>query len=248
MRLSVIIVPAIGSSALDKVLAGYALQAWRDFEVVVAGPAGGPASELVAGRTRGYPVPLRHVASPDDGEDVLYCRAIAAAQGDCLLFTRDDCIPRPDLVAAHARLATPGRFLRGGSCRLGPGLSRQLRRNDIVLGRCFQPDWLQAQEPMGASSRRRLEAGPVAARLFDALRSPGVRFDPRNTSAWKDDLAAGEGGPAARLQARGVRGRNVEHTAVCLQLARAVRDTPLVEPHPGPQYDPGVGLARTRYG
>lgn len=247
MKVSVIIVSAAGTSALDKVLAGYALQTWRDFEVVVAAPADAPASGLVAGRTRGFPVPLRHAAANEE-DGTLASRAIDAARGDYLLFTRDDCIPRPDLVAVHARMATPGRFLCGDSWGLGPSLSRRLTRNDIVLGRCFRPAWLRAQEPASASIQRQLEAGPVAARLFDVLWSSGVRFDPRNASAWKGDLLAGQGGPAQRLQARGVRGRSLRHKAVCLQLAQGIGDCPAAETDRAIRGSADDGLAWTRYG
>lgn len=248
MKLSVIIVSATDPSALDKVLTGYALQTWRDFEVIVSTPVHAPASGLVAGRTRAYPVPLRQLPGHDDVEGDVAGRAIDAARGDYLLFTKGDCVPRPDLVAAHARLATPGRFLSGGSCRLEPGLSRRINRNDIVLGRCFEPGWLHAHGPLSPSSRRKLEAASGAGWWLDVFSPAPVRFDPRNASAWKDDLAGGHGGPARRLHARGVRGRNVRGKAMCLQLAHGLLDGAANAVPTAPQPARDAGLASSRYG
>src|SRR5690554_2015163 len=122
LKLSVIIDSRGAGRWLGQVLTGYALQTWRDFEVIVVSGPDAPAPELVAERRRGFPVTLRRVPAGGGPEGPLG-GAISDASGDCLLFTRSDCIPRPDLVAAHAALATRGRFLRGGSCQLGPGLS-----------------------------------------------------------------------------------------------------------------------------
>lgn len=88
MKISDTIVSAAGTTFLDKALAGYALQARRDFEVVVGAPAGTPARVLVAACTRGAAVPLRQGAAGDDGEGALASRVICAALGDSLLFTR----------------------------------------------------------------------------------------------------------------------------------------------------------------
>lgn len=231
MKLSVIITSRHPESWLDKALTGFALQTWRDFEVIVVDEdPSRDTAELIAGRQHGYPVPLRHVWQPGSGQRQrgMVDQAIALAGYEYLLFTDGDCIPRRDFVAAHAALAERGRFLRGGCCRLGTGLSRQISRNDIVRGRCFELEWLQAHEPLSASSRRKLGPGPAAARLLDRVR-PAVDFDGRNGSAWKQDLlAAGGGDPAVaahpgaalgrRLDARGIRGKRIRYSAVCLQL------------------------------
>lgn len=232
MKLSVIITTQHPESWLDKTLTGFALQTWRDFEVIVADAA--PASSiagLIAGREHGYPVPLRHVwqeGAGRPGRNVLD-KAITLATHEYLLFTDGDCIPRRDFVAVHAEQAERGRFLSGSCCRLGADLSRHISRNDIVRGRCFELEWLQSHEPLSASKRRKLGASPAAARLLDRV-TPGVDFDERNGSAWKQDLlavtpfeqSAARGRPGAglgrRLDARGIRGKRIRHKAVCLQL------------------------------
>lgn len=224
MQLSVIIDSRRAGSWLGQVLTGYALQTWRDFEVIVLSGLDSPAAGLVAERRRGFPVALRHVATEGAPAAEALDVAIAQAGGEYLLFTRSDCLPRPDLVAAHAGLAARGRFLSGSSCRLGPDLSRRIGRNDIVLGRCFEPGWLQARGRLDAARRRQLALRPEPRSLVEALVPSAVRFDPRNASAWKRDLIHGRGDPAGRLRARGVRGRGARNRALCLQLSDIARD------------------------
>lgn len=228
MHLSVIIRTSGPGSWLDKALTGFALQARRDFEVIVADEGGlRPTAELVAGRRQGYPVPLRHVHRRDGGDGALAAAIREAAHG-YLLLTSADCIPCRDLVAVHAGLASRGRFLCGECCRLDGELGRQISRNDIVRGRCFQLDWLQAHGRMAAADRRRLGASPVAARLLEAVTPAAAVFNACNASAWKEDLLLacdrgalaedGVDGLGRGLEAIGVRGRRIRQQAVCLHL------------------------------
>lgn len=227
MELSVIIRTRGTHTWLDKALTGFALQASRAFEVIVADEAAARSTaELVAGRRQGFPVPLRHVrAGVVPGRTL--AAAIALAGHDYVLLTSADCIPARDLVAMHAALAARGRFLSGECCRLDGELAGRISRNDIVRGRCFDPDWLQAHGPLPAGDRRLLTGTTAAARLLEAVSPTSVPFNPRNGSAWKDDLlqacgdAAWDGAAAGRrLAAAGVRGRRIRRQGVCLELGR----------------------------
>src|SRR5690554_1574357 len=201
--------------------------------------------ELVAGRRQGYPVPLRHVYRRDGGDQAL-AAAIRRAAHDYVLLTNADCIPCRDFVAVHAGLAARGRFLCGECCRLDDQLGRQISRNDIVRGRCFELDWLQAHGRMAAADRRRLGGSPMAARLLEAVTPAAAAFNACNASAWKADLLAAcdggvladgsdDGGLGRRLEALGVRGRRIRQQAVCLHLGHALGERPVesVEAPPG---------------
>ncbi len=221
---------------LRKVLAGYARQAHRDFEVIVADDGSRRATaELVAQLAADYPVPLRHLWHEDDGyrrQEILN-KAIPLAAHDYVLFTDGDCIPRSDFLAVHARLAEPGRFLSGGYCKLGMALSTRISLDDIASGRCFEPAWVRSHERLGGSNRRKLGAGPLAARVLDAITTAGATFNNCNSSAWKADLLAVNGydermkyGGAdrelgERLERHGIRGKQVRHRAVCVHLDHA---------------------------
>ncbi|MGO1541585.1 MAG: glycosyltransferase [Luteimonas sp.] len=233
MKLSVIVRTRNPESWLDKTLTGFALQARRDFEVIVAEEGGSRStSELVAGRRQGYPVPLRHVRCGDAGGSEAIGQAIRAAAHDYVLMTNSNCIPCRDFVAVHAGLAGPGRFLSAGCCRVDGELGRRVSRNDIVRGHCFELDWLQSHGRMAAADRRRLGGSPMVARLLEALTPAAPTFNACNASAWKDDLLAAcddtaadddsaDGGLGRRLEAMGVRGRRIRQRAVCLHLGHA---------------------------
>ena len=257
MNLSVIIRTRSPESWLDKTLTGFALQARRDFEVIVADEGGlRSTSELVAGRRQGYPVPLRHVRYGDaDGEAL--GQAIRTAAHDYVLMTDSDCIPCRDFVAVHAGLAGRGRFLSGECCRLGGELGRQVSRNDIVRGHCFELDWLQSHGRMAAADRRRLGGSPLVARLLEAITPAAATFNARNGSAWKDDLLAAcdsgarSGDLGKRLQGLGVRGQKIRDRAVCLHLGHAGGEFPVEaspDLHAIGAIPPSSLLARTRAG
>ncbi|MCW5581381.1 MAG: glycosyltransferase family 2 protein [Luteimonas sp.] len=234
--ISVIISTYNAEAWLEKVLRGYACQGHRAFEVIVADDGSRPATaELVARFAADYPVPLRHVWHEDEGyrrQEILN-KAIPMAAHDYVLFTDGDCIPRCDFVATHARLAEPGRFLSGGYCKLGMDLSTRISPDDIASGRCFDLGWLQSHERLGGSNRRKLGAGPRAARMLDAITTAGATVNNCNSSAWKADLLAINGydermkyGGAdrelgERLEHNGIRGKQIRHRAVCLHLDHA---------------------------
>lgn len=237
MRISVIVSTYNAEAWLAKVLRGYALQQVRPHEVIVADDGSGPATaELLDTLARDFPVPLRHVWHEDRGyrrQEILN-RAIPMAEGEYVLFTDGDCIPRADFVAVHAREARPGRFLSGGYCKLGMDLSTAIDAADIDAGRCFDLRWLAArQRRLGLSNRLKIGAGAVGARLLDAVTPARATFNNCNSSAWKADLLAINGydermkygGPdrelGERLENAGIRGRQIRHRAVCLHLDHA---------------------------
>ncbi len=236
LPISVIVSTYNAEEWLEKVLFGYSRQTHRAFELIVADDGSRRAtSNLVARYARDFPVPLRHVWHEDDGyrrQEILN-KAIPMAAHDYVLFTDGDCIPRRDFVETHARLAEPGRFLSGGYCKLGMDLSKRITPADIAAGRCFDPDWLRSFERLNGSNRRKLGAGPMTARMLDAITTAGATFNNCNSSAWKADLLAINGydermkygGPdrelGERLENAGIRGKQVRHKAICLHLDHA---------------------------
>jgi glycosyltransferase involved in cell wall biosynthesis len=116
---------------LEKVLWGYAVQSVRDFQVVIADDGSGPETAAVVERVRAETgMALVHVWHPDEGfrKCEILNRAILAADGDYLIFSDGDCIPRSDFVATHRRLAEPNRFLSGGYLMLPMEVSRRIGR------------------------------------------------------------------------------------------------------------------------
>ena len=233
MKISVIVSTYNSEAWLEKVLQGYAVQTYRDFEVIIADDGSRPTTQALVERyAQDYPVPLRHIWHEDEGyrrQEILN-KAIPIATYEYILFTDGDCIPRNDFVAMHALHAEKGRFLSGGYCKLGMDLSEKISADDISSGRCFDLAWLKQQEPMNLSNRLKLGAGPTRGKLLDAITTAKPTFNNCNSSAWKEDLLAINGydermkygGPdrelGERLENFGVMGKQIRHRAICVHL------------------------------
>lgn len=233
MMITVIVSTYNSEAWLEKVLLGYAQQTYPDFEVIVADDGSrSTTQELVERYAVDFPVPLRHIWHEDEGyrrQEILN-KAIPSAAHPYIIFTDGDCIPRNDFVAIHALHAEKGRFLSGGYCKLGMGLSERISADDIKRGRCFELRWLKQQEPMSFSNRLKLGTGPANGKFLDAITTAKPTFNNCNSSAWKEDLLAINGydermkygGPdrelGERLENYGVRGKQIRHRAVCVHL------------------------------
>ncbi len=98
--------------ALAAVLYGLANQTDRSFEVVVADDGSDHRTAEVVSNAC---VRAKHVWHEDRGFRVaeIRNRATLACKGEYVIFLDGDCIPRPNFVATHRRLAEPGYFVQG---------------------------------------------------------------------------------------------------------------------------------------
>lgn len=145
MKTSVLISTYNSPVWLQKVLWGYFVQSRRDFELVIADDGSSDETrEMLAAMAPGSPVPIVHVWQPDEGFQKcrILNKAIAVAQGERILLTDGDCVPRRDFVDVHTRLAQPDRFLTGTYFKLPLDLSRALTQGDIVGQQAFRAFWL----------------------------------------------------------------------------------------------------------
>jgi glycosyltransferase involved in cell wall biosynthesis len=218
---------------LAKVLWGYGCQTHRDFEVVIADDGSGPETKACIERLRETSsLDIRHVWHEDLGyrRQTILNEAVRRSSADYLLFTDGDCIPRRDLVQTHAELARPGRFLSGGYCKLPMALSESIGEEDILSQVCFDPAWLRARGLEGRSQLRKLSAGRLRGRWYDALTPTRASFNNCNSSVWKADILRVNGYDeriryggsdrelGERLENAGIKGKQVRHRAICLHL------------------------------
>jgi glycosyltransferase involved in cell wall biosynthesis len=249
-RVSVILSTYNQPRWLEKALWGYAAQRFPDFEVLVADDGSGPETAAVVARARERTGRrLVHVWHEDRGfrKTEILNRAILAAGGDYLIFSDGDCIPHPDFVATHVRLARERRFLSGGYLKLPMDVSERITEDDVHSGRAFDAAWLAAQGWRGGRRAVRLPRSKALAALLDALTPTRATWNGHNASTWRHaivavngfDLDMGYGGEDRALGERlvnlGYRGRRVRFRAPCLHLD-----------HPRPYADPAVIRANRR--
>lgn len=135
--ISVIVSTYDRPDALDAVLRSLARQSDRWFEVVIADDGSGPETTAVIESWRPrLGAPLGHVRHEhrDFRAAEIRNRAILMSRGGYCVFLDGDCLVRSDFVAAHRRLAEPGRFVAGNRVLL----SREMTQT--VLGGQLAPE------------------------------------------------------------------------------------------------------------
>jgi glycosyltransferase involved in cell wall biosynthesis len=218
---------------LERVLWGYAVQTRHDFELVVADDGSGPETAAVVRRLRGETgMRIVHVWHEDRGfrKSTIVNRAIRVAEGDYLLFTDGDSIPRADLVAVHYGLAEPGRYVAGGYLKLPAAVSAAISVEEVRTGRATDVRWLRAHGWRPGRRALRLGRSRWIAATLDLLTPTRPHFAGNNASVWRSAIEAVNGfdmdmvyggldrAVGYRLENLGVRGKQVRHRAVCVHL------------------------------
>jgi glycosyltransferase involved in cell wall biosynthesis len=209
--ISIIVTTYRREDALDAVLRGLSAQADWHFEIIVADDGSGPETAGVVKswvpRVRAsLGVRLAHVWHDDRGFRAAEIRnhAVLESSGAICVFLDGDCIPRPDFVAAHRRLAEPGRFVAGNRILLSRELTERVLREHLELEHWPLTRWLAARRqgeinrlaplmplPLGALRRiagrawRKARSANLAIRRDDLLRVDG--FDAAFTGWGRED-------------------------------------------------------------
>lgn len=236
MKITVIISTYNAEEWLEKVLIGYSVQTYKDFDIIIADDGSRPSTkELIDSYAKDYPVPIRHLWHEDLGyrrQEILNV-AIVEANHDYILMTDGDCIPRKDFVEVHANLAEKGKFLSGGYCKLPMSTSKAISKEDIVSGRCFNVSWLKSIDKLGFSNTLKLGANSLIGKFLDIISPTNPSFNNCNSSGFKADMIAINGydermkygGPdrefGERLENYGVKGKQIRHKAIVLHLDHA---------------------------
>ena len=191
MFIALIITTYNRPDALAAVLEGCLAQTDTNFEVIVAddGSAQETADLIAAYRARA-PFTIKHVWQEDQGfrAAAIRNRALVATNADYIIFIDGDCVPTPEFVASHRRLAERGWFLSGNRMMLTKTLTEKILNDKIPIHQWRAGDWLKAR------GQGQIE------RLLPLLRLPGMgwlrKLLPKrwqgaktcNLSAWRDDL------------------------------------------------------------
>ena len=232
MKTSVIFSTYNSPDWMEKVLWGFFAQTERDFEIIIADDGSREDTrERIARLSADSELPIHHVWQPDDGfqKSRILNKAIAAAQGDYLIFTDGDCIPRNDFVAEHLRHADENCYLSGGYFKLPMTISKAITKDDVTSQRVFSADWLRQQGmDIGISSLKLSSKG----QLGDVLNRLPIKasWNGHNSSCYKKwaiavngfDENMQYGGQDAefgrRLRHSGVKAKRIRYSTICVHL------------------------------
>ena len=234
MKISVIVSTYNSPEWLEKVLVGYSCQTHGNFEVVVADDGSGKeTAELISRFSDAGMLNLKHVWHEDDGfrKWRIVNRAILESEGEVLLFTDGDCIPHPELLSVHARLATRGRFLSGGYCRLSMETSRLIGKDDITTGQAFKLGWL-LKNGFGFNLKwlKVVAPGTPLEGFLNWITPAKKTFNGNNSSCFRDDAVrvggfderisygGGDREFGYRLEHSGVSPKVIRYSTLCLHL------------------------------
>ena len=236
--ISVIVTTYNREDALAAVLRGLARQTDQAFEVVIADDGSRPLTrQLIAGFGSQFKR-LAHVWHDDRGFRAaeIRNRAILAARGEVCIFLDGDCIPRPNFVAVHRRLAEPAWFIAGNRVLLSAGLTERILREQLEVELWTLRQWI-APRLRGEINRLApllsLPLGPMRRLLGAAWRS--IRS--ANLAVRRSDLLNVDGFDAAfsgwgredsdlvvRLLRSGIRRKDGRFATAVLHLWHAESD------------------------
>lgn len=131
---------------LRLVLEGYRRQSDPDFSIYIADDGSAPeTSELIHHLRQDFPVPVSHVWQQDDGfrKARIHNETIRRIREPQTLLTDGDCIPLPEMVAAHRRFARPDAFISGRRILLSRQMTARLVGLDHFPGKRSIGWWLR---------------------------------------------------------------------------------------------------------
>ncbi|MBN1403735.1 MAG: glycosyltransferase family 2 protein [Opitutales bacterium] len=231
MTTSVIISTYNNPKWLERVVWGYQCQSCLDFEMVIADDGSREdTAALVRHLAANSPFPIRHVWHADEGfrKCAILNKAISSAEGDYLLISDGDCIPRKDFVQVHMDLRKKGHFISGGYCKLPMETSLAITREDIEEQRPFDPAWLRNNGCPQVPLKLRARGG--MAKLLNKLTTTLPSWNGHNSSAWKEDILSVNGFNedmsyggldrelGERMVNKGVIPIQARHLAICVHL------------------------------
>ena len=221
---------------LHKVLYGYENQSYKNFEVIIADDGSTQETkELILKFIKKSILKIKHVWHEDLGfrKTIILNKAILEAQGEYLIFTDGDCIPREDFVEKHVQKRKIGKFLSGGYFKLPMNISEHIKDEDILYKTCFDLKWLKSHGLKSSFKNNKLTSKGYKENFLNFITPTKATWNGMNSSGWKKDILAVNGFDermhygaedremGSRLINHGIKGMQIRYSAICIHLDHA---------------------------
>lgn len=230
--LSVIISTYNSPTWLQKVLAGYVHQTYKDFELIIADDGSTKETKKVIDEYTHLFKRLVHVWHEDNGfrKCEILNKAIEATKTDYLVFSDGDCIPRKDFLQTHFNQRSEGRFLSGGYFKLPLSISTAITLNDIANENCFNIPWLKANGLTPSFKNLKLAKNKTLSSALNSITLTKPTWNGHNASGWKKDILQVNGFDermkyggedrelGERLTNNNITGKQIRYKAICVHL------------------------------
>ena len=232
-KISVVISTYNSEEWLRKVIWGFNVQTFKDFEVVVADDGSGPGTRELLNQLREEVFyDIIHVWQEDDGfqKSRILNKAVTACNADYIIMTDGDCIPREDFVEVHYINKEKGYFISGGYYMLPMNISKMITREDIEAQNCFNIHWLKEKGIPKTFKNNKLTSRGIISKFFNTVTPTNASWNGHNSSGWKKDILNVNGfdermqygGQDRELGERlfnfGIKSKQLRYSAVCVHL------------------------------
>ncbi len=141
------IVPAVYNrpDMLTAFFEGYLAQDYRDFEIIVADDGSSiETKKVVENYTKRAHFRIAHVWQENTGYRAATIRnkAVAQSSAEYIIFTDQDCIPQPDFISNHVRLAERGWYVPGNRVLLAQNFTQQILKDSEFIHAWPITQWL----------------------------------------------------------------------------------------------------------
>ena len=233
MQASVIFSTYNSEKWLEKVIIGFSVQTYKDFEIIIADDGSREATKNLIDKLRAeIDIPIVHVWQEDNGfqKSQILNKAIIASNSDYLIFTDGDCIPRKDFVQTHIDYREQGYFLSGGYFKLPMSISELISKDDIVNQRCFDLKWLTANGLPKSYKNIKFTVKGFLSKFLNFITPTNASWNGHNSSGWKKDLVEVNGFNqemqyggqdrelGERLFNKGLKSKQIRYSAICVHL------------------------------
>jgi glycosyltransferase involved in cell wall biosynthesis len=233
MEISVIFSTYNSEEWLEKVILGFSVQTFRNFEIIIADDGSREATKNLIDKLRAeIDIPIIHVWQEDNGfqKSQILNKAILASTSDYLIFTDGDCIPRKDFVEVHDKFREKGYFLSGGYFKLTMDISKLISKDDIINQRCFDLNWLKENGLPSSFKNIKFLASGLGSKILNFVTPTNASWNGHNSSGWKQDLMEVNGFNqemqyggqdrelGERLFNKGLKSKQIRYSAICVHL------------------------------